>query len=742
MTTASDRSGDCVYCGLPLPQPLFGVPAAAEECGPAYCCSGCRFAHAITQERGEAGAASWTLTSLGLSIFFSMSVMVFTIALWSFDLYAATGEHAEMRRAFGGLLAWLALIFSVPVLLLLGKPLAAEAWAGLRRGVLSSDLLLLTGVLAAYAYSTWAVLRGEGAVYFETGCVILVFVTLGRWLAATGKMRTSAALDQLQALLPAEVRRLTADGVEVVPLEHVGIGDELQVLAGERIPIDGVIRSGAAAVDEQVFTGESVPVDRRPGDKVYAGTLNLDGTMRLQAAALPRQGAFGALLCAVQQARESKGHYQLVADRITRLFFPVITAIAVATIVGHGLLRGWQRGWLAGLSVVLIACPCALALATPMAVWAALGRAARRGVLFRSGEAIERLAGIRALRWDKTGTLTTGTPKVVAVHCDAATEDAELRERAATLTAQSAHIFSQAINREIGFANYRSSAAPTVRTIAGCGIEGSFDDNSEVTRIGRWDWVCGMEAVPDSETNLRRRYESALAEGRSTVAVGWGGKVRGLFVIAEETRPHAADAMRRLRSVGCDIALLTGDQPVRAARLADELGIPAFAGLSPEGKARAVVQARLEFGPTAMIGDGINDAPSLATADVGIALGCGADVTRDSGDVCLLGDDLATVPWALDLARETVRTIRGNLAWAFGYNAIGVAFAAAGWLHPAIAAVLMVASSGVVITRSLRLGHDPSIVSTAGMADCAVTVPQAVADVSNATAGQLAEAMP
>ena len=370
MTASVPAAGDCVYCGLPLPRPLFGgktaatsTQAASEQPGcshdePRYCCSGCRFAHAITQERGEEGEASWTLTSLGLAIFFSMSVMVFTLALWSFDVYEpAAGERVALPMAFAGLLRWLCLLFSVPVLLLLGQPLLLDAWDNLRRGVLSSDLLLLTGVVAAFGYSTWTVLRGEGSVYFETGCVILVFVTLGRWLAATGRLKTTAALDSLQQLLPETVRVVGSTGTEEAPLDVVTMGDVVLVLAGERIPIDGEVTRGAAAIDTQVFTGESEPVRCDVGDEVFAGTLNLDGSIQIRATALPRQGAFGQLLNAVRTARDARGRYQTAADRMAALFFPVITLIAGGTVIAHGVTSDWTTGWLAGLAVVLIACP-------------------------------------------------------------------------------------------------------------------------------------------------------------------------------------------------------------------------------------------------------------------------------------------------------------------------------------------------------------------------------------------------
>ena len=740
MTRPSIATGLCDYCGLPLPRPLFrrrAEPVSAE--GPSYCCSGCRFAASVTRERGAEGAASWTLTSLGLAIFFSMSVMVFTIALWSFDLYDSTASSApEMPAAFADLLRWLCLLFALPVLFLLGKPLAIDGLQHLRRGIPTSDLLLLTGVIAAYAYSTWNVLRGEGSVYFETGCVILVFVTLGRWLAATGRLQVTALLDRLQRLLPERIRRMESGAVVERALDDVRPGDRLVVQAGERLPVDGVIRCGAAALDEQVFTGESIPVERRVGEPVFAGTLNLDGTIQVEATARPREGAFGALLEAVRTARESRGRYQTAADRISRLFFPVITVIAAATVAGHAAVHGWTNGWLAGLSVVLIACPCALALATPLAMWAALGRAARRGVLFRSGEAVERLTEVRAIRFDKTGTLTTGTPVVLELHVAPGADRGLVHSQAAALAVHSPHVFSQAIAREAAHEGITAQPLDSARSVPGCGVEANLSAKGESWRIGRWDWLeeCGATAPAD----LKQAGLQAQHAGRPIVAVAVGDRICGLFVLAEELRPGVRPALQRLQQVGLDVGILTGDHPWRAAQLAENLGVQASAALSPAEKARTLARVQEQIGPVAMVGDGINDAPALAAADVGIALGCGTDVTRDSADICLLGNDLAALPWALELAQQTVRVVRGNLAWAFGYNAIGVVLAAAGWLHPSVAAVLMVVSSVVVISRSMRLGHEPEDSASARERTAAAGPP---ASSSNAeTSRPLQEAAP
>ncbi len=702
MIASCEQPGLCSYCGLPLPRPLFGRRAEAQAGVDHFCCTGCRVAAAMTQDSGEAGAATWTMTSLGLSVFFSMSVMVFTVAHWMYGAYDLEGgAGTPLSIAFGQLLQWLTLLFAAPVALLLGKPLLEDAIDHLRRGVLTTDVLLLTGVVASFAYSLVSVVRGSGPVYFETGCVILLAVTFGRWLTATGRLRTNAALDELERLLPetATVRR--EERWETVPLDDIQIGDELTLKAGERIPVDGQIVSGQAAVDEQVFTGESTPVTRAAGDVVFAGTLNLDGTLQLRATARPREGAFGALLEAVRAARNSRGAYQILADRVSAAFFPLIAIIALATWLGHGLTRSWPEGMLAALAVVLIACPCALALATPLAVWAAMGRAARRGILFRSGEALERLARVDTVRFDKTGTLTTGTPRVADVLI---AEDASYREvaqRSKTLAAASNHVFSRAIASLLKLMPGLPECSD-VRTVSGLGLEATIAREVNVTRLGRWEWLTAMGAAagPRLQEELLRATQSA----KSVVAVAWRGRIRGLFVLAEDPRPDASAALDELRRLRLDLGILTGDREAAAKALGRRLQLGVLAELSPGEKATEVVRLQAAGSVVAMVGDGINDAPALSTADVGIALGCGADVSRASADICLLRDNLMSLVEAITLARDCVRCIRGNLAWSFGYNAIGVALAASGMLHPSAAAVLMVVSSLVVLSRSLRLG--------------------------------------
>jgi heavy metal translocating P-type ATPase len=700
MTCSATATGSCSYCGLPLPRPLFGRPMAAVGDGPQYCCTGCRIAQAVTHDSGESGAASWMMTALGLSIFFSMSVMVFTVAHWMEGADGAeSGPTRELSARFGQLLQWLALLFTTPVLLLLGKPLVDNVVADLRRGALTSDLLLFIGVATSFTYSMVSVLRGNGPVYFETACVILIAVTYGRWLSATSRLRTNAVLDELEKLLPAAAKVFRNGQWSEMTLGDVAVGDVLLVQAGERIPVDGRVTRGEAEIDEQVFTGESLPVHRGPGDQVFAGTLNLESTIELAATAPARQGAFGALVDAVRRARESRGHFQRLADRVSASFFPVVAVIAGATLLVHATRRGWPDGMLAALAVVLIACPCGLALATPLAVWSAMERAARRGILFRSGEALERLARVDNVRFDKTGTLTSGTPRVHDVILAEGLSYAEFARRAGTLAGQSAHVFSRAIMRvlaEPGAENFEAS----VHTVSGQGLEAILDGEPSPTRLGRLEWLMSLGArVPNRlQAELAIRSQRAM----SLVAIAWNGEVRGLVFLSEEVRPESERALEQLRERGLDLAILTGDRGPASTTLATRLKLPARFELAPADKAAEVLRLQSAGSVVAMVGDGINDAPALSTADVGVALGCGTDVTRSSADVCLLRNDLTSLVEAIDLARSCVRCIRGNLAWAFGYNAIGVAVAATGRLHPSIAAVLMVVSSLVVIARSVR----------------------------------------
>ncbi|MGB8854424.1 MAG: cation-translocating P-type ATPase [Pirellulales bacterium] len=678
----------CDYCGLPAGSSIANV----DE--PVFCCFGCRFAASITAAQGDDGQSRWMMTRLGLAVFFTMNVMVFTMLLWS----QPDGEPSAQAGALYGLARHACLLFTAPVLVLLGGPLCDDAIAELRRGRASLNLLLLVGVAAAFAMSAWATWRNEGHVYFEVACMVLVAVTLGRWLEASGKLRTTEALRELRQLLPDRVRRRGADsGEQEVALATVQAGDVLRLLPGEHVPTDGRIVAGQASLDERSVTGESVPAAKGPGDVVHSGTCNLDGELLVEVTAPPGAGTLERLIDAVAAAAATS-RQQRLAERIAAWFLPLVLVTAVVTCAVHWRTGGAAAGILAGLAVVVVSCPCALGLATPMALWAAIGQATRRHVLVRDGDAFTKLAIANVYCFDKTGTITTGC-RVNDVESFGGIEPDRVLAVAADLARGSTHIQARAIEVYATEAGVTAADIDSPRTIPGCGIEGELCDAHAAARLGSSRWVRGAFRSADPPTLL-----------------AIGTEIVGGFRFAEDVRPEAAAAVGTLRRRGADTWMLSGDRADRAAAVAEPLDLRWRAPLLPAEKLAAIEGFRAAGRRVVMVGDGINDAPALAAADVGVALGCGADVSRWSADICLLRDDLAALPWLVDLASRTRRTIRWNLLWAFGYNAACIPLAATGIVHPAVAAVAMVASSLLVVSNSLRLGRDePS--ATAGGAN-------------------------
>lgn len=690
------------------------------------------------------GAVRRTLIKLGLGVFFAMNVMVCSIALWTGEVYGdewltAGSFAAAMHEVF----RYLALLFCLPVLYLLGEPVAVGAWQAARRRVITTDMLLLVGVTAAVLYSLSTVYAGQGQVYFDVASMILLFVTLGRWFEAQGKLRSNRTLDAIAKLLPATVHLVQDQRVIDQPREAVTIGQHLRVFPGERFGVDGRIASGMGDIDEQIVTGESRPVSRGPGDDVRSGTLNIDGDLEIEVTAAAGAETVSRMLDLVRRSRRIRGHYQKLADRVTAWFVPAVTAVALAAAWWHGTRNGLDAGILAGLAVALIACPCALGLATPMAIWVALGRAASGHVLFRHGPSIEQLAGARALLFDKTGTITTGEA-VVKSFVPNQPEDEQLAlEVAARLAAVSSHCFSTAIQRYVtavhqspllpqgegrgeGASAYPQAPSPypfpkgegfttEIRTVPGKGIaarwrsERSTTEEYQTVMLGSPQWL-REQGCPVAAT----LWQAVAAQGGGDAplsCIGWDGRVRGVFVFHEELRPEARTALAQCRQLGLQVAVATGDRRSRGEQLAESLGVPVLAEQLPEDKVAAIQSARQRFGPVAMIGDGLNDAPALAASDIGIAMGCGADLSRESAAVCLLSNDLSRLPWTVGLARQTIRIIRQNLCWSFSYNIFGIALAATGKLSPVFSAFAMVASSAFVITNSLRLNRFPEIVA-------------------------------
>jgi heavy metal translocating P-type ATPase len=697
----------CAFCGLPV----HGSPSGDDS--PQFCCYGCSFAASIAASQGDEAQARWAMTRLGLAVFFAMNVMVFTMLLWS----QPEGSHERSVQVWYELARYACLLFTIPVVMMLGGPLAKDAWDELARGRPSLSLLLVVGVAASLAYSLWSVWQGTGHVYFEVATTILVATTLGRWLEATGKLKTTEALRGLARLLPDEVRKLTGEGETLVPAESLAAGDLFRILPGERIAADGQIVRYRAALDMQVVTGESLPQVRGPGEHVLSGMLVLDGPLEIRALAAAGEGMLARMVAAVTEATQARSRYERLAEKISQWFLPVVAVIALASLAGHWYWHGIAAGLLAALAVLTIACPCALGLATPMALWAAIGRAAQAGVLIRDGDALATLARVKTVCFDKTGTLTTGRPMIREVRVAAGVDHDELLAVASAVARTSSHPLSRAI---VEYAQAERAVAAFMspieaRTIPGGGIAVRVPGIRGEVFLGsrRWLAECGQTSPGESfDPADDRTGESPLAE----TLLAWDGRIRGQFLAHETPRPQGAIAIAELERLGIQTVMLTGDRHARARALAAPLGLAVRADLLPEDKL-AAIRSFQTAGPVAMVGDGINDAPALAAADIGIALGSGTDISRHTAAVCLLADDLGRIPWLVRLSQATVRTIRWNLVWAFAYNILGIGLAAAGWLHPVLAAIAMGASSLLVIGNSLVLAQFPLVPSKQPLAD-------------------------
>ncbi len=693
----------CAYCGLPC-------PGRSPSPRPVYCCLGCRFAAAVAQESGEAGHIRWTLTRLGVAIFFTMNVMLFAMVLWSRDLFPPPpASEQAFAQATTELFRSLCFLLSIPVLFLLGVPLAENVLEQLRQRRITTDLLLLLGVIASFISSTYAWFHGTGHLYFEVTCSVLVAVTLGRWLEAVGKQKTTQSLAELKSLLPDRVTRIAGQHEESVSPHAIRRGDLVRVRAGERIAVDGIVRRGEAAIDRQLLTGETEPICAAPGTAVAAGAVNLDGDLLIETTSDGGQGTLAAFVKRVEQATAAKDRYQHLADRMAAWFLPVVLLLAIAVFGYHFKHRGLERGIQSSLSVVLIACPCALGLATPLAVWSALGAAARHQILFRDAEALVRLAQVRLIVFDKTGTLTGSHCQVAHVVTEDDTPMRDIERWLPILVDASHHPHAVGLRHWLAASGNNEwrcrigNDAPPVRTYPGRGIQVDLPAPTGSVRLGQLSWLSasGDHVSPQ----LRAAADDMASRGETTTAVAWAGRVRAVFGLGESGRPEVATTLQALTALGLETVVLTGDSSTRATLTCGQWNLSVHAELSPNAKADAIEAWRHRIGPVAMVGDGLNDAPALATADVGISLEAGSDLARQTAEICLLGNDLSRLPIAVSLARRTVAAIRANLFWAFAYNTVGIGLAATGRLHPIVSAVAMLGSSLFVIGRSLQLGQ-------------------------------------
>jgi Cu+-exporting ATPase len=617
---------------------------------------------------------------------------------------------------------WASLALAAPVVVWGAWPFHRAAWANLRHGAATMDTLVSLGVLAAFFWSLYALFLGgagepgmtmsftllphAGAatpeIYLEVAAGVTVFLLLGRYLEARAKNRSSAALRALATLGAKDVAVLNDGRERRIPIADLVVGDHFVVRPGEKIATDGLVIDGASAVDASLLTGEPVPVEVGPGDRVVGATVNVGGRLVVEATSVGSQTQLARIARLVEAAQSGKAPVQRLADRVSSVFVPIVIVLALVTLVGWIALTGdVQRAFTAAVAVLIIACPCALGLATPTALLVGTGRGAQLGILIRGPEVLESTRRVDTILLDKTGTVTTGRMALVEVVPAEGVREENLLRWAASVEDASEHPVARAVVVGAGERGVGLASVETFRSHGGRGVEGVVEGEAVVA--GRPAWVTGERSVVEpAELAAARALHEGL--GRTVVLVAASGRALGIVVVSDTVKPTSGAAVAALRDLGLTPILLTGDHPAAARAVADEVGIDdVIAGVLPERKVAEVQELQHAGAVVAMVGDGVNDAAALAQADLGMAMGTGTDVAIEAADITLVRGDLMSAVDAIRLARRTLAIIKGNLFWAFAYNVAAIPLAMAGLLNPLLAGAAMAFSSVFVVTNSLRL---------------------------------------
>ena len=597
---------------------------------------------------------------------------------------------------------WFQFAFAFPVQFIIGWQFYTGAYKSLRSGSANMDVLVALGTSAAFFYSLYESIKwmrgltNDPHLYFETSAVLITLILFGKYLEARAKSQTTNALSSLLNLQAKDARVMRDGKEQLVSIDALQVGDHIIVKPGEKVPVDGVIIKGNSSVDESMLTGESIPVEKHMGDKVIGATMNKNGSFTMEATKVGKDTALQSIVKIVESAQGSKAPIQRMADVISGYFVPIVVGIAILTFIVWMLFvkQGFEASLVAAISVLVIACPCALGLATPTSIMVGTGRAAEHGILFKGGEHLERTHEIETIVLDKTGTITKGEPEVTDF-----TGDDRALQYLASSEQSSEHPLASAI---VKYAEAQAVSLEEVshfEAVPGHGIRTQIDNEDIYVGNRKLMQQYNIE-IETFEPNMQL-FE---AQGKTAMMIAYEGKVQGIVAVQDTVKPSAKDAIDELKAMGIEVIMLTGDNTRTAQAIASEVGIAeVIAEVLPEDKAEKVKALQAQGRKVAMVGDGVNDAPALALSDIGIAIGTGTEVAIEAADVTILGGELTLIPEAVKLSHATIRNVKQNLGFAFGYNVIGIPFAALGLLAPWIAGLAMALSSVSVVSNALRL---------------------------------------
>ncbi|MBM7692463.1 Cu+-exporting ATPase [Peribacillus deserti] len=637
---------------------------------------------------------------------FIISAILSIPLLWAMVIHFSFTSFIYLPEALMN--PWVQLALATPVQFIIGWQFYVGAYKALRNKSANMDVLVALGTSAAYFYSLYVTIKSIGThahmleLYYETSAILITLILLGKLFEARAKGRSSEAIKKLMGL-QAKTATVVKDGVEKeIPLEEVLVGDIVYIKPGEKVPVDGEILEGRSALDESMLTGESVPVDKKIGDSVIGATVNKNGFLKIKATKVGRDTALAQIIKVVEEAQGSKAPIQRLADQISGIFVPIVVGIAVVTFliwfiwVSPGEFAEALEKLIA---VLVIACPCALGLATPTSIMAGSGRAAEIGILFKGGEHLEGTHQIDTVVLDKTGTVTKGTPQLTDVIVDAKMSETEFLSLIGSAENQSEHPLAQAIVQGIKEKEIALKEVQEFEAIPGYGIKATVEDKTILIGTRR---LMNRENIDIADTTTT--MEQLEDNGKTAMLVAIDGTYAGIIAVADTIKETSKEAIRRLKDLNIDVVMITGDNSRTATSIGREVGIDrVIAEVLPEGKAEEVKKLQSEGRKVAMVGDGINDAPALAVADIGMALGTGTDVAMEAADITLISGDLNNIADAILMSKKTIRNIKQNLFWAFAYNVIGIPIAAVGLLAPWLAGAAMAFSSVSVVLNALRL---------------------------------------